>query len=87
MSIALVLLGWMFLLATPTAVLLSTCMGVWGCLCLISSRVVRTGIASRALMNIAPTSASAAEDITALISWAMVSTAPLFGGYSSWLEQ
>ena len=37
-------------------------------------------IASFALINSAPSSASAAEDITALIIWAMLRIAPLLGG-------
>ena len=72
----------MLLLATPIAVMLSTCIGVHSCLRPISARVVRTGMALQALMNIAPNSASADDDMTALMMWAMFSTAPLLGGSS-----
>ena len=87
MSIAFVLLGWILLLATPTAVLLSICMGVLGCLWPISSRVFLAGTASLALMNIAPSSASAADDMTDLMMWAMFSTAPLLGGSGTSLDR
>ena len=80
MSIALVRLGWMLLSTTPTAVLLSICIGVLGCLCPSSYSVILAGTASRALINIAFNSASAADDITALMIWAVLSTAPLLGG-------
>ena len=65
---------------TPSDVVLSVCMGVGGCLCPISSRAWRAGIASRQLMKRAPSSASAADDMTAFIICATVRTAPLFGG-------
>ena len=45
------------------------------------------GTASRALMNMAPNSASAADDMTALMIWAVVSTAPLLAGSSSFSER
>ena len=83
MSMAFILLGWMFLLATPTAVLLSICIGVLGCLCPISCSVFLQGTASRALINIAPSSAFAADDMTALMIWAVLSTAPLLAGSPS----
>ena len=66
--------------------MLSVCIGVRGCGCPISSSVLRAGTASRPLMNIAPISASAADVITALIIWAMFSTAPLFAGFSESLD-
>lgn len=80
MSIGLVRLGWIVLLTTPRAVELSVCIGVGGCLCPISLRRCRIGTASRELMKRAPSSASAADDITALMIWAIVSTAPLLRG-------
>ena len=52
-------------------------MGVRGCMWPISVRSWRIGTAFHALMYSAPSSASAAEDITALMSWAMLSTALL----------
>jgi hypothetical protein len=50
MSIALVHRGWMLLLTTPCAVLLSVWMGVGSCLWPISLNSSHIGIASRALM-------------------------------------
>ena len=79
MPIALVCSGWMVLLTTPSAVVLLVCMYVGGYGCPISSSVWRAGMASHELMQRAPISASAAEGMTALITWAMVSTAPLLG--------
>ena len=43
-------------------------------------RVFLAGTASLAFIYIAPISASHADDITALINWDSVRTAPLFGG-------
>ena len=56
-------------------------MGVCGCMWPISVRSWRIGTASRVLMYSAPSSASAAEDITALMSWTMLRTAPLLCGF------
>ena len=83
MSMAFIVLGWMFLLATPMAVLLSICIGVLGCLCPISCSIFLQGTASRALINIALSSASAANDMRALMIWAILSIAPLLAGSSS----
>ncbi len=80
MSIAFICCGWMLLLTTPRAVLLLVCIGVGGCGCPISSRSWRCGTASHALMYSVPSLALAAEDMTSLMSWAMLSTAPLFAG-------
>ena len=49
--------------------------------------VFRAGMASCVLRNIAPISISAALDITALMSWAMLSTAPLFDGIGESLDK
>ena len=49
-------------------------------MCPISSRDWSSGITSLRLMNIAPSSASAADDMTALIILEIVNTAPLLGG-------
>ena len=80
MSIALVRRGWMLFVTTPNAVLLSVCIGVGGCLCPISSSSCLIATASHALMYRAPSSASAALDMTVLIILDMFNTAPLFGG-------
>ena len=79
---ALVHYGCMLLFMTPRAVVLLVCMGVWGCLWPISVSVICCGTASRVLMPSAPSSASAAEDITALMSCARLRTAPLSAGSS-----
>ena len=83
MSIDLVRRGCMLLLTTTNAVLLSVCIGVFGCLCPISCNRFRIGTASQALMYIAPNSASAALDMTAVIIFDILSIAPLVGGSSA----
>ena len=75
-----------FLLTTPKALLLSVCTGVGGCLCPRISSACRAGIASLQLMKRAPSLASAAEDITALMIWETVRTTPLFDGMASSLD-
>ena len=80
MSIDLSFLLAMLFETTPSAVVLSVCIGVGGCLCPISSRVCCAGIASRQLMESASSSASAAEDMIVLITCDVVSKEPLFGG-------
>ena len=54
-------------LTTPPAVELSTWTGDGGCGCPVSSNMFLMCTASLALMNSAPSSASAADDITALM--------------------
>ena len=49
-------------------------------MCPISSRDWCAGIDSLKLMNSAPSLASAADDMTALIILTIFNTAPLFGG-------
>ena len=80
MSIALVCFGWIVLVTTPNAVELSIWIGVLGWGCPISSNKTRMGTASLALIYNAPSSASAAEDITASIIVDRFRTAPLLGG-------
>ena len=55
-------------------------MDVGDCLWPISPRACWEGTASRKLMNRAESLACAAEDMTALMIWEMVMTAPLLGG-------
>ena len=69
-----------FLLTNTKAVVLLVCTGVGGCLCPMISSACHSGIASLLFMKRAPSSASAAEDITALMIWETVRTAPLFDG-------
>lgn len=80
MSIDLVRLGWILLFTTPSAVELSVRMGVRVCGCPISVSIFLMYTASFALTNSAPSSAFAADDMTALIIWAMLRMAPLLGG-------
>ena len=75
-----------FLLTTPKAVVLLVCIGVGGWLCPMISSACRAGIASLQFMKRAPSLASAAEDITALMIWDKVSVAPLFDGMASSLD-
>ena len=67
-------------LQNPTAVTLSTCIGVGGWGCPISSRAIITGTASFASRNIVPTSDSMAELMTVLIIFARVYTIPFLVG-------
>ena len=70
----------MLLVTTPSAVVLSVCIGVGGCFWPIVSNAWRAGIASLQLMKRDPNSDSAAEDITAFMICEMVRTNPLFVG-------
>ena len=80
MSIDFNILLTMLLLTTPSAVVLSVCIGVGGCLCPIYSSVVLSGTAPRKLMNSTQSSSSAVEDMTVLMILEIVVTALLFGG-------
>ena len=53
----------------------------------ISISGLRAGMASRALRKIAPISASAALNITVLIKFAVLSTAPLLAGIGTTLAK
>ena len=68
MSMALDLRCLMVSLAIPHAVELSTCMGVGGCGCPISSRVLRRATASFIFVNTPAISASAVDDVTTLMT-------------------
>ena len=68
------------LVTTLWVVVLSVCISVGGYSCPIALRACRAGMASLQLMKRAPSSASAAEDITALMIWEMVTTALLKSG-------
>ena len=74
------------LFTTPSAVVLSVCIGVGGCLCPRKSRVCRAGMASLQLMYRAPILASAADDMTALMICEIVRMAPLLLGIASSLD-
>ena len=77
----------MFLLQTPRAVELSVWMDVCPCGWPISISALRAGMASLALRKIAPISASAALDMTVLMRFAVLSTAPLFAGIGTLLAK
>ena len=85
--VLLVAFGCRFFVTNTRAVVLSVCIGIGGCLCPIYSTVFLDGMAWRELTKSAPISASAAEVITFLMIWAMLSTAPLFGGFSEWSDR
>ena len=79
MSIYLSRLLAMLLVTTPSAVVLSVCIGVGGCLWPIVYNEWRAGIVSIQFMKRAPNSASIADDMTDLMICEMVRTDPLFG--------
>ncbi len=83
MSMALSALGKILLVSSACAVALSVCIGVCGCRWLSSMRVCRMETAVFALMNRAPNSAFAADDMAAQIICEMLRTAPLLKGISS----
>ena len=72
-------------LMTASAIGLSVCIGVGGCLCPISSKMILMYTAYRAMMYNYANSASVANDITCFIIWAMLRTAPLFCGMLEFL--
>ena len=76
----------MLLVTTPSAVVLSVCIGVGDCLWPISSSAWRARMASRQLMKRDPSLASAAEEMTAWIICAVVTTAPSFCGMAELLD-
>jgi hypothetical protein len=83
MSIAFNAFGIILLVSRSCAVLLSVCIGVggWGWPSSLSVWCMETAVF--ALMKRAPSSASAANDMTARIICEMLWTAPLFVGMSS----
>ncbi len=87
MSIALVLFGCILPLMTASAIALSVCIGVGGCLWPNSLSIILMYTASRAMMYSPTSSALVADDVTFLIMCAMLSTAPLFGGMVVSLER
>ena len=70
----------MLLVTTPCAVVLYVYIGVSGCMWPISSSDWRAGMDSLQFIKSAPSSSSAAADMTALMILAIVNTAPLLGG-------
>ncbi len=80
MSIALVHVGCILPLMTVSAIALSVCRGVGGCLCPNSLSMILVYTALHAMMYSPPNSALVANDMTFFITCAMLSTVPLFGG-------
>ena len=78
MSIDFVRFGCILPLHTASAITLSVCNGVGGCLCPIYSSIILMYTALRAMMYSAASSASVADVMTCLIMWAMLRIAPLF---------
>ena len=70
------------LLMTPNAVVLSVFIGVGGRGCPMNLRAWQAGTAFLQLIQRAPTSASAVDDMTALIICAVLRKAPLLGGFT-----
>jgi hypothetical protein len=83
MSMAFSALGRILLVSSACAVKLLVWMGVRDCECPISLSVLHMDTAVLALTNSAPSLASAANDITALIICEIFNTALLFMGISS----
>jgi hypothetical protein len=83
MSMAFNTLGRILLVRSAWAVEFSVWMGVHGCGCPISLNVHHIETTVLAWINNAPTLASAADDIIALIFCKILSTAPLLMGMSS----
>ena len=77
----------MVLLTTPSAVVLSVWMGVTGCFHPISVNVRRIGTSSFAVTQRAPSSASAADDMTNLMICAIVRTGPFHFGSSTFSDK
>ena len=72
MSIAFVHFGCILPLHTASAIALSVCNGVGGCLCPISSSIILMYIASRTMMYSATSSDSVADFMKCLIMWEML---------------
>ena len=81
MSIDLVVLAKILLLLNPSDVLLSVCAGVSVCGWPISFSVLRIGTSVLAFKNNAPSSVSAANDITLRIIVDRVRMVSLLGGF------
>jgi hypothetical protein len=82
MSMAFSALGRILLVSSACALKLSVWMEVHDCECPIYLSVLHMDTTVLALMNSAPSLASAADDITALIICEIFNTAPLFMGIS-----
>jgi len=83
MPMALSAFGKILLVSSACAVALLVCIGVQGCGCPSSMSIFRIETAVFALMNRAPSSASAEDDMMARIICEMLRTAPLLMGILS----
>ena len=82
------LLHWMMVfLTTPASVKLSVWIGDGGCFQPISINVWRMGTISLDVIYSAPSSVSAAEDITNLMIWGIVRIAPFRSGVRSFSDK
>ena len=72
MSITFVRFVCILPLHTASAIALSVCNGVGGCLCTIYSSIIMMYIASRTMMYSAASSDSVADVMTCLSMWAML---------------
>ena len=72
---------------TVSAIALSVCRGVGGCLCPSSLLMILMNTALCAIMYSPASSTSVADDMTFLIMCAIMSTTPLFGGMVVLLER
>ena len=87
MSIAMVCLGCILPLHTASAVALSVCSGVAGCLWPISVKTILIYTASCAMMYNATNSASVADVMPCLMMCAMLIMVPLLAGIVASLER
>ena len=86
-SIDFVRFGCILPFATASAIELSVCNGVGGCLCPIYSKMTLMYTASLTMMNKSANSASVADEMTCFIMWAMLRTDPLFCGMVELLDR
>ncbi len=87
MSMVFVCLGCFLLFMMVSAIVLSVCSGVGGCLCPNSSSMILMYTALRAMMYSPANSALVADDMTFLMMCAIFNTAPLFGGMGVSLDR
>ena len=87
MSIAFVSFGCILTLHTASAIVLSICNGVGGCLCPIYSSTILMYDASRVMMYSTTSSASVADFVACLIMWAMLIIMSLFCGIVALLDK
>ena len=87
MSIDFVLFGCILPLHTESAITLSVCNGVGGCLCPIYYSITLVYTALHAMMYSAASSASVADVMMCSIMWMMLIIAPFFCGEFASLDK